>query len=640
MMMQAEAQAVKQDLFLRNMRALWRNDPSLAIRVDAVPDDDRIAVEPTRSGAWTAKMVVPSGDSVYLHSRYDPVAEAEKMASAVPIEDKFCFVLAGLGLGYHVRALFERLHDQAIIICLEPSIPLIAAALTCLDMTDLISSNRFFIFTDTDKTRIHDRLYPHNARIMIGTQLVKHAPSSRIADEAHREIMNMVSEFVTYTRMTLSTLMSNSRVTCQNIAMNLAAYVTTPPIDILQNRFAGKPGIVIAAGPSLSKNIDQVGALKDHAVLIAVQTALKPLMKRGIIPDFATSLDFHEMSQKFLEGVEGLENVHLVAEPKATWHVIDRFPGPVSLLDNDWARLLIGDKLGARGSLQPGATVAHLAFYLAVYMGCDPIIFVGQDLAFTGHVFYVPGVEIHHAWRSEINRFQSMEQKEWDRIARNRQILRRVHAIDGGEIYTDELLFTYLEQFEKDIAGVAARVIDATEGGAAIRGTQSLTLAETAKAYCADRLTPDLFAYRKTTAWRDPTKLDETEQEISARIDELDEASAVCAELLELLEELKSLTDDPNKFNQRLIRVDELRTKVSRESRAYKVISAATQFAEFRRYAADRKTVAGGATDEERAKRQIDRDVEFLTSVRDGADSVRTILADSLNRVRKAERTS
>ena len=63
---------------------------------------------------------------------------------------------------------------------------------------------------------------------------------------------------------------------------------------------------------------------------------------------------------------------------------------------------------------------AHLAFYLTKYLGCDPIIFVGQDLAYTGHVFYVPGVEIHRSWRSELNRFHTMEHKEWERIVRNR----------------------------------------------------------------------------------------------------------------------------------------------------------------------------------------------------------------------------
>ncbi|MFQ5591807.1 MAG: 6-hydroxymethylpterin diphosphokinase MptE-like protein, partial [Phycisphaerae bacterium] len=317
---------VGNELFLHNMRALWRRDPVLAMRVDAVNDDERLPLEPTRSGAWTARMPASDGKLTYLHSRYDPHAEAQKLAASVPLEDKFCFVVCGLGLGYHVSALFARLRGDAIIICTEPSLPLVATAFTCVDLAEVIASNRFILLTDTDKTRLHERLRQFNSLIMIGVQFVHHPPSMRVGQREQRAITKVLTEFVAYMRMSLATLMANSRITCKNIAMNLATYVSTPPIDILRDRFAGDPAIVISAGPSLSKNINELAGLKGRAVLCAVQTTVKPLIERGITPDFITSLDFHEMSWKFFEGVAGLEDTHLVAEPKATWHVIDNYP--------------------------------------------------------------------------------------------------------------------------------------------------------------------------------------------------------------------------------------------------------------------------------------------------------------------------
>ena len=620
-------------MFLHNMRALWERDPALALRVDAVEDERRVPLEPTKSGALTAKVAAPGGKPAYLYSRYDPIAEAERFAGAVPLEDKYCLVVSGMGLGYHVRALGDRLRGDSIVVVCEPSIPLIATALTCADLAEAISSNRLIILTDDDKTRLHERLKPHNTLIMLGTQFVRHAPSTKMAEKDHAAMIQAIAEFVTYTRMTLVTLVANARITCQNIAMNLGHYVSTPPIDILRDRFAGNPGIVISAGPSLSKNIDQLADLKGRAVLCAVQTAVKPLMERGIVPDFITSLDFHEMSRKFFEGVGDLRGAHLVAEPKATWHVLDNYPGPISLLDNPWARLVIGDELGARGGLSPGATVAHLAFYLAVYMGCDPIIFVGQDLAFTGQVFYVPGVEIHHTWQSELNRFNTMEQKEWERIVRNRSILRRVPGVDGTELYTDELLFTYLEQFEKDIANVSSRVIDATEGGAEIRGTEVMTLRETTERFCMQRIDPTRFAYRETTRWRDPSRLDAARAEVEKRIAELNGVVELCDELLSLFQELEGLTGDPSRFNRRLVRVDELRTKVQQQSRGYQIVASATQLAELRRYSADRQIGTLEGDDAERARRQIMRDTDFITGVRDGAKEVQPVLREALERM-------
>jgi len=633
--MTAETTAVAgNELFVRNMRPLWRLDAELALRLDAVGDEERLPLEPARAGAWTVRLPTSDGGRVYLHSRHDPVAEAEQWAAAVDIEDNFCFVVAGFGLGYHLRALFNRLKGDAFIICTETDLRLIATALACVDLSAMLGSKRFILLTGDDKAGLHVRLQPYGTLMMLGTQFVSHSPSMRAAPRAHDAINAALGEFVTFMRMSLATLMGNARITCRNIAMNFISYVTTPPIDILRDRFAGRPAVVISAGPSLSRNIDGLAALKGRAVLCAVQTAVRPLMARGIVPDFITSLDFHEMSRKFLESVGDLRDSHLVAEPKATWHVIDDYPGPVSLLDNHWARLVLGDRLAARGGLTAGATVSHLAFYLAVYMGCDPIIFVGQDLAFTGHVFYTPGVEIHHAWRSELNRFNTIEQKEWERIARNRPILRRVVGAEGGELYSDELLFTYLEQFEKDIASVGRTVINATEGGARIRGTQSMTLREASDRFCSSPIDPERFAYRKTVSWRDPSRLAPAVEELQCRISELDEVVRVCDELLILLRELDGLADAPERFNRRLVRVDELRAKIYSESRAYMIVNSATQLIEFRRFSADRKIGLSAATGPDRARKQIARDVDFITGVRDGARDVKSILAEALARLR------
>ncbi|RME40472.1 MAG: DUF115 domain-containing protein [Planctomycetota bacterium] len=628
--------AVGQELYLRNMRALWRVDPALAIRIDAVFDDQRLPLEPARRGGFTARLTAPDGQPIYLHSRYDPQAEARRFVEGVQIEEKFCFVVSGMGLGYHVRALLDRLRGDTLVLCVEPLVEVIASAFCCVDLSDALARRRLIILVDDDKARLHALLQPLNTLIMLGAEFVSHAPSQRVAGRRHAVITRAVAEFVTYTRMTLVTLLANARITCRNIAMNLVTYVQTPPIDLLKNRFAGDPAVIIAAGPSLARNIDRLAELKGRAVLCAVQTTLKPLLQRGIVPDFVTSLDFHEMSRTFFEGAGDLHDVHLVAEPKATWHVVDAYPGPISLLDNHWARLLLGNALAARDGLKAGATVAHLAFYLAVYMGCDPIIFVGQDLAYTGGVFYVPGVEIHQAWRSELNRFCTLEQKEWERIVRNRPILMRVPGNQGGELYTDELLFTYLEQFEKDIAEVSCRVVNATEGGARIRGTTSLTLEEATRRFCRHPIDPRRFAYRKETTWRDPSRLAPAAEELSARLAELDEAERVCDELLAMFEELKTLTDDPPRFNRRLVRVDELRAKVHQESRAYRLVNSFTQQAELRRFSADRRISTADLSDAERAKRQLERDTEFITGVRDGAKELKPILQESLQRIVEA----
>ena len=80
------------------------------------------------------------------------------------------------------------------------------------------------------------------------------------------------------------------------------------------------------------------------------------------------------------------------------------------------------------------------------------------------------------------------------------------------------------------------------------------------------RIDPARFAYKQSVNWNDPSRLGATRAQLALRIEELQQAGTVCDELLSLLDELEGMTDDPVKFNRRLVRVDELRTKVYQES--------------------------------------------------------------------------
>src|SRR4051812_41943818 len=142
----------------------------------------------------------------------------------------------------------------------------------------------------------------------------------------------------------------------------------------------------------------------------------------------------------------------------------------------------------AKHPLRAGATVAHLAYYLAEHLGCDPIVFVGQDLGFSDGLYYSPGTSYEDVWRPELGRFCTMEMKQWEQIVRERPIMRKIPDQQGRPMYTEERLFTYLQQFERDFLRSERKIIDATEGGAAKRGTTSIKLADVIREYCQEPL--------------------------------------------------------------------------------------------------------------------------------------------------------
>ena len=206
-----------------------------------------------------------------------------------------------------------------------------------------------------------------------------------------------------------------------------------------------------------------------------MQTTLQPLLEMGVEPHFVTSLDYHEICTRFFEKLPPTIRTELVAEPKATSAIFQHEPRPA---DAARQRLRRGpaarDEARARRRLPAGATVAHLAYYLAEHLGCDPIIFVGQDLGFSDGLCYAPGTSYEDVWRPELSRFCTVEMKQWEQIVRERFILRQIPDYQGRPMYTEERLFTLPPAVRARLPAIErATIIDATEGGAAKRGTHA-----------------------------------------------------------------------------------------------------------------------------------------------------------------------
>ncbi|MCA9772375.1 MAG: hypothetical protein KC466_08195, partial [Myxococcales bacterium] len=93
--------------FLKNTRLFEARFPDFRrLRKTPIPRN-HITVVPSESGVPT---IIAGGKT--LHSRIDPLAEAQSFIGSQRINRRDCIVLMGLGLGYHVNALAERLEPH------------------------------------------------------------------------------------------------------------------------------------------------------------------------------------------------------------------------------------------------------------------------------------------------------------------------------------------------------------------------------------------------------------------------------------------------------------------------------------------------------------------------------------------------
>jgi hypothetical protein len=607
---------------LANLAALWATEPRLAEAIECLDEQGEYPVEPSKSGPPTVAVRTPDGRRVYLHSRHQPLEEAQRLLDPIEIAEKTTFHVLGLGLGYHLQLLFERASDEAIYCIFEPDLRMIRTALWNRDLSAAMRSNRLLWFWRGEKAELFQRLSPHTALISVGAQAVPHAPSVQLHENFFRQAQGWLDEYASFCRTSMNTLVFNSSKTAQNIARNIGWYAATPSLSRLADRYRNRPAVIVSAGPSLRKNQHLLKRLDERAVMIAVQTTLRPLLDMGIEPHFVTSLDYHEICTRFFEKLPSPIRTELIAEPKATSLIFDMISGPVTLIGNDFAEALVRELKLSKFGLTSGATVAHLAFYLAEHLGCDPIIFVGQDLGFADGLCYAPGTSYEDVWQPELSRFCTVEMKQWEQIMRDRPILRRIPDYRGRPMYTEERLFTYLHQFERDFAKSRARIIDATEGGALKRGSTVMPLAQAIEQFCTQPLPQDK-PDDPPLRW---DLLEQCRQSIQLRRDEAVQIEQISLATQPLLEEIRDHLVDQARVNRAIAAVDELRARMDALGRTYDQVMQLSQRSELRRFESDRRLAARRAQGTDRQKIQIERDIENVRAVITAAQAFQTLM--------------
>ncbi|MEL6740285.1 MAG: 6-hydroxymethylpterin diphosphokinase MptE-like protein, partial [Planctomycetota bacterium] len=370
-----------------------------------------------------------------------------------------------------------------------------------------------------------------------------------------------------------------------------------------------------------------------HALIIAAQTALKPLLKMGVRPHLVTSLDHHEISRRFYEGLtpEDVRGVTLVCEPKVNPAVPGAFPGEVRYVGSELLDIVLGEQLARpRATLPAGATVAHLSYQLARFMGCDPVVLVGQDLAFTDGLYYGPGAAIHEVWAGELGAFRSLELLEWERIARSKRTLRVTRDQRGEPVFTDEQMASYLASFEELFSHdrkLGRRVIDASEGGAAKQHAEVMTLRDAlALAVRRGEDAPDADL-ESASASAGTTASGRTPAAVGERLDTIaQQAQSIASgsrEAASLLSRMAAVHRDHARVNELIAQVYAVRDRVTALTPGYRVVDFLNQTGAMRRIKADRAIELDAGADElERQRLQIERDRQNVEWTAEAADRV------------------
>ena len=290
-------------------------------------------------------------------------------------------------------------------------------------------------------------------------------------------------------RIHRNTVKAFSRTWLDQAAQNLPAVAKWPSVAGLDGAFANRPMVIVAPGPSLAKNIDQLRALEGRAVLACFSHSLKPVVAAGLVPDVVITVDPQDVRYHFA----GCDVSQMTLVNAATSHpALYELPAKrfITLSANSAIDDWIFDGVGEDARVPGGGSVATSAFSLALRWGCDPIVFVGLDLSFPGGEYYVKtSVDGDVSASTDENGrlrvqgwsggFHSMKANGGPSSGAERAVT--LPGWHGGEVPSSFMFSMFHRWFVekmREIAPSGISVYNCTEGGAFIPGMDHRPLAE------------------------------------------------------------------------------------------------------------------------------------------------------------------
>jgi len=449
-----------------NLELLQKRYPEIYSRI--------INIKPKRytlhkvQGSSKMPNLLDTSTNSFFYDNKDPMGKAVKNVLEKNIKVPFFNVFLGTGLMYHFFAFFNSYTvKNSVNIIIEKDPEIFRMLVSCVDITQPLGNDMFYFILDEQPTNLFTKvnkiIHNTNAKFYAKAINIIEDPGSFIINkDYYLQSIRILKEAIRETIMFYGNDPYDSMIGIENTFLNIEEIIKWPGIKDLKDKFKGKPGVVVATGPSLDKNIHLLKGLENKAVLCAADASVRVMKQKGLKPHLVSSLERMTPTAKLFEGLteEDVKDVYLAATPVIHPETYANYPGERIITYRDFATFRWLDI--EKGILSIGPSAGNMAFKTLEYLGCDPIILIGQDLAFGDG-------EVTHAEGSTYGEKQEAE------------VFKHYCEVEGNykpRIKTTRVWEMFLQYYHKDVSASKARVINATEGGAKILGAELMTFQE------------------------------------------------------------------------------------------------------------------------------------------------------------------
>lgn len=476
----------------------------------------------------------------YYYDEFNPIKDAANQVDILKLKNTKIALVLGIGLGYELqyfRKEFAEKNNTIGMIIVEKELEIFYLAMHITNFKEFIEKDKILFLIETSKESIFQEIHSFmdkNQGLMIASKAIKavyHYSSLELNKEYYIEIIRNMKEVAKYQIAKFGNSVEDNFWGIEHILENLDIIIKTPGINLLFDKFKGKPAIAVGSGPTLAKNIEYLKNMEDKVLIICAESTMRPLIENGIKPHMVAvserTIGVVTSFDKLKE--EDFEKTYLVSCPVVENEVYNVYKGKNIMVYRDYAHFRwIGID---RGILPIKQSTGIMAFELAISMGCSPIILLGQDCA------YEEGTTITHS----IELGGGLEGRKHEQYTRSYKDV-MVKGNNGRQILSNEAWYELIKGFEIDLKSYNGICINNDSGGAYINGTKVMNFKEAMDKYAKENIYPlqiiekNLKSFDKSKIEKDCQKIKNIIKKTIDDIEEMDHKTKIGMENYEKIE--------------------------------------------------------------------------------------------------------
>jgi antitoxin component YwqK of YwqJK toxin-antitoxin module len=486
----------------------------------------------------------------HFHSKENPEFESQLwFESLQSIKEVEGLIVFGIGLGYFFYACKEWLdeNEERYLVFLEHDFSALKMLFSTQAGSDIMSHPRVIVLglksEKEQPTSILQKSLHLVSLLLFGNSILFSELNSyallknQLWKSAKKIIQYQIKEKRFTTQILKPSYLKNK---LSNTAANYWNFQKAKLFYGLEGSFKGIPAIICGAGPSIINELPILQNIKDTALVIGAGTGLNVLNNNGIFSYLGVGIDPSEPSRSriFTNFSYMMPFCYQLGFNKDAMEILHGpkifFKGPDFFGIDKWLENQVGLEEYPIIPIAVSTTVACVN--IAHALGCNPIVLVGIDLAYTDKMRYPNGVSVHPTdSKREKDKLSQVHESEiiHARGIGGENVFSRMDWIREGKEYVDFAL-----------KNPEVEIINATSRGLDLQEIRSQSLKEIADEYLRSNLDLDNLIHAQI---QNCQNIEPDETKLKKILDQWIESSDRCNQLLlELLDELKTTS---NKFS-------------------------------------------------------------------------------------------